>query len=715
MVSSVTLGSFFQTSSGKTVLGGTGGSGLDTQSLVKALTDAKSIPITQNQDKITLNDKQATALGTFQQLMSTFQSASDALRNPPGVGNAADNAFKFTTASILGGGSTYLDVTTSPGAALQSYNISAISQLATHGTQGTGTFTIDSSEESIVSEDPIEGTAYQFKPGTITVNGQDITLNEGDSLDSVAATFNAVSDDTGISATVIQLQSGQYRLSFTSAETGVDGSFDLSDIATVSSDADGVLSNIGLTLHQTTGTFSIADADTSVVTAGATPGFFKDGTVTVNGQAIVLQAGDTLNIVALKFNSANTGISAHVLKVATGQYKLAFTADPGTADFDLTAPGTSTDPDGVLASLSLPAPTAAAAVTAGTDAHFKINGIDIVRSSNTVSDVVNGVTFDLLQTTPDNVTNYAVNVKADTTTIQNAIVNFVKSYNAIKTFAAQQTQQNGDGTYAETAILANDSTFRAAMASLNSQIISEVSGLSGTVKSLADVGISLTTQPATSTTPEVPNILNVDDGKLASALATQLTAVKNLFGFNLNSNNPNLTVFSHTNALSISSFTLHITPPVGLTPGTYTASYTSSSGAPASVTLTATPLSGSVAGYLLKGPAGSVLDGLQLIYVGNSAATIDVTATQGVADRIYNSSDAVLESNTGTVAVALQSLKDSDTRLNEDISRVKLQVEQYQTFLLKQFSALEQAISKVNTLLQSLSANANAALAASGN
>ncbi len=141
MVSQVTLGNFFTTSNGQQVLGGAGGSGLDTQSIITALVTAKSQPATNDQNQLTANGKTSSALSQFQQLLSTFQSASDALRNQPGLANAANNAFQFTTASVTASdgsnAANYLNVTTSPGATPQSYQINSIKQLATDASQSS--------------------------------------------------------------------------------------------------------------------------------------------------------------------------------------------------------------------------------------------------------------------------------------------------------------------------------------------------------------------------------------------------------------------------------------------------------------------------------------------------------------------------------------------------------------------------------------------------
>lgn len=592
MVSQITLGNFFQLN-GKTVLGGAGGSGLDTQSLIKSLTDAKSAPAKQDQDQIALNDKQAAALTTFQGLLADLQSASDALRNPPGVGNDADNVFKFTTASLTSNtavpGGTYLSVSTSPGASLQSYSVSEISSLASAAQQSTDLISVSSLNDSAVSSAASPGL---FHEGTVTINGQSIQLVSGDTLSSVAAKFNAVSDATGIAASIVQVSATQFQMSFVAKDTGTSHNFDLSAIP---------------------------------------------------------------------------------------------------------------DPDGVLANISFdPA-------IAGTNANFKVNGIAISRETNSINDVISGVTFNLLQETPDLTTKVSVAVQPDTTTTQNTIVAFVKAYNAIKVFEAQQTQLKSDGTYADTAVLANDRTFLSAMNNVTAAVTAQVAGISsGQPSNLSAIGITFTTQAATDTTPSVSNILNVNDGQLTSALSTNFQGVENLFGFKMTSDNPNLKVFSASNSLSVNNVVFNFNPGAN----TFTATYDQGSG-PVTVNLDATAISGAT-GYSVKGQVGTALEGLQLIYGSASTSTITANFTNGLASQAFNSINAATQDNTGTIPVALKAFQDSDTRLNTDIDNINQQVAIYQNSLVQQFSALEQAISNFNNLLNSLTANDNARLISSG-
>lgn len=594
-MASITLGNFFTTNDGKNVLGGVGGSGLDTKSLIDGLLAARRAPAVQAQDKIDLNNKQASALATFQNLLTIFRSSVDALRNPPGVGNEGDNAFKFTTASVTANngstGSDYLTVTTTPGTVNQTYTVDEITSIASKAQQIAGTYTVADADTTIASASPIGGTANQFGVGTITFNTASIDIAEGDTLNQIAAKFNAVKDTTGVNATVIQVASGSFKLFFSANDTGTNGNFDLS---------------------------------------GAT------------------------------------------------------------------------DPSGVLTGAGI------GAATAGTNANFKLNGIAITRQSNTVDDVIDGLTFNLLQpfdVAMDANVALTVAVTPDTTTVQNSIVNFVQAYNALKSFEAEQTQLNGDGTFADTAVLANNQTFRNAMADLKQRITAQVSGIASGPSSLSDIGITFTTQPATDTLPAVDNVLTINDGALAAALASNFSGVNKLFGFTLTSNNPNLAVYSATNDLAVSSFSLNIDPGTS----TFQATYNLGSG-PVTVDMTATSLG--AAGYSLTGQAGTALEGLVLIYGSTSSASIDVTATQGIAATTYNTSATALEPNTGTLAVDLSSIADSTNRLNDEITRINDQVSQYQQELLNKFALLEQAISNTNNLLSSLQAQQNAALAA---
>ncbi len=598
MVSQISLGSFFSFG-GKTVSGGAGGSGIDTEALVKALTDAKSIPATQLQDKIDVNDGKSTALGEFKTLFGKFKDSIAILRNPPGVGNAADNAFKYRTANISSStavaGTDYLSVTVSPGAALQSYTVSEITSIAKARKQSTGNISIATADTAAVSATPAVG---EFKAGTFTLNGQSITLTAGESLNSVAAKFNSVSDTTGISASIIKVASGTYQLSFSATKTGLDADFDFNNVSPA---------------------------------------------------------------------------------------------------------GTLVDASGVFTQVTISNKQSAA------NAVFKFNGASITRQSNTISDIVDGLSITIKQDmSAAPLTEVNVDITADQNIEKNSIINFVNLYNEVKIFAAKQSEVDDDGIYKDTAVLSDSALLRNTMSSMGSILSSIVSGLGVDAPSrLADIGLTFIDQEATTDSPRVRNLISVDDGKLTTAIANDADAVRKIFEFDFTTDNNSLRVFSRTNALQISDFDLTITPSTT----TFEATYDDGSG-PTTIDLDYTEIRNSttnlVTGYTLKGKAGTVLEGLVMVYTSTADGTATVKATQGVADKLFNVADAVLKTDTGTLAVELNALKDSDTRLKDNIDRINAQVEVYRQQLLDKFARLEQAISNVNTLLSSIQANDNA-------
>lgn len=598
MVSQIQLGSFFSFG-GKTVTSGVGGSGIDTEALVKGLTDAKLIPATQLQDKIDINADKATALAEFKSLFGKLKDAVAILRNPPGVGNAADNAFKYRTAVVSSStevaGTDYLTATAAPGAAMQSYTVSEITSIAKARKQSTGNINIATANDAAVSATPAAG---QFKAGTFTLMGQNITLNDGESLNSVAAKFNSISDKTGISASIIKVGSGVYQLSFAATKTGLDADFDFNNV------------------------------------------------------------------------------------------------DPA---------GTLVDASGVFTQVTISDKQFAS------NAEFKFNGADIVRQSNTISDLVDGVTITLkkdMVAAP--LTEVNVSVEADQSIEKNSIINFMNLYNELKIFAAKQAEIGDDGLYKDTAVLSDSALLRNTMSSLGGILSSMVAGLGEDAPSrLADIGITFIDQEATADAPAVRNLMSVDDTKLSTAIANDADAVRRIFEFDFVTDNTALRVFSRTNALKATSFDLTITPSTE----TYEATYDDGSG-PETVELDAIPIknatSGVITGYTLKGKVGTAFEGLVMVYASTADGTASVDATQGIADKIFNVADTVLKANTGTLAVELNALKDTDARLQDNIDKINAQVEVFRQQLLDKFSRLEQAISNVNTLLSSLQANDDA-------
>ena len=125
---------------------------------------------------------------------------------------------------------------------------------------------------------------------------------------------------------------------------------------------------------------------------------------------------------------------------------------------------------------------------AAKDAAFTVNGIAITRQSNTVSDVVDGLTFTLSGKT--NGSPATLSVTQDSEKVVERIQDFVDAFNEVKTVINELTQFDPDNL-GTSGVLLGDSTVRSVNTHLRSVLAQVVPGLEGSsIRSLSEVGIS---------------------------------------------------------------------------------------------------------------------------------------------------------------------------------------------------------------------------------
>jgi len=485
-------------------------------------------------------------------------------------------------------------------------------------------------------------------------------------------------------------------VSHSGSETG-------SNFIKVTAAAGAATSSIGITVDslatynvKLTNTFSVTDENTTVVGA-AMP--FVPGTLTLgaSGVNVTLSGGDTLNQVVAKINAVKqqSNVEASIIKVSNGNFRLSLrTMDTGTnQNYTLNAPS--------LAVFSMGFASQIDAV----NAQITLDGTTTVqRQNNSFDDVLPDLSFELIQKTAigDSLT---VKVEEDKDQVFEAISGFVNRYNEFRVFLAKQTELDDNGKPKDTAILASSSTLRSVAARINAEIAGIVEGISGgDPDRLTDIGLKFTDFSGDADNPATKNIIQIDEADLRAAISSNFDAVRRIFTFDYTTDNPDISVFSRNNSLAVSSVTLSIDH----TNGVYQATYMDGA-TPVTINMDARAMSGSVPGLVLTGQAGTVLEGLTLLYTSLSDdLSIDLDLTQGVGDRLYNSLDAVLDDDSGMLTTELESIDDQNTRMQNEIDRIDQIVSDYRETLLEQFSALEASISKANLLLQSLAANSAA-------
>ncbi|MCB1871050.1 MAG: flagellar filament capping protein FliD [Gammaproteobacteria bacterium] len=260
-----------------------------------------------------------------------------------------------------------------------------------------------------------------------------------------------------------------------------------------------------------------ADADTTVGTGKLT--------IDVNGLSFdvsIETGGNTLNGIRDAINAApdNTGVTATIIKVDDGsggnQSKLVLTADKMGSDGQFTVTvddddGTDTDTGG----LSRLIYGANATTRAAVDAQISIDDQILTRTSNTISDAIEGITFNLVTAKPGESINLIVST--DTQAAKNTITDFVDRFNDVVDLINNST--NYDTATGATGTLFSDSTVRGLESGLRNALSSQVTGSNGTLRSLAELGI-VTDQDGK---------LSVEESTLDAALAQNLESVTTLF------------------------------------------------------------------------------------------------------------------------------------------------------------------------------------------
>lgn len=150
------------------------------------------------------------------------------------------------------------------------------------------------------------------------------------------------------------------------------------------------------------------------------------------------------------------------------------------------------------------------------DAAFKVDGIAVTKSSNTATDVIAGVTLNLLAKTAVGVTTN-INVTRDSAAIASSVTQFVTAYNQITQTLADVSAY--DPNTKSAAILNGDSSIRAIQSQIRTVLNAPIGGGNSAFTLLSQVGVSL----------QKTGQLTVDAAKLQSAIDNNFSDIAGLF------------------------------------------------------------------------------------------------------------------------------------------------------------------------------------------
>ncbi len=480
-------------------------SGIDTSAIIQQIAQIQQRPVQLLEAR---KSEQTDRLAIYQSLNAMLS----------GLGMSAGTMTEpasFISYSGVSSDSAALAVTTSSAGAPGSYSV-VIETLASAHKVSSGTVADDA-----------EALGYA---GDIRINGVTVTIENADSLNNIAAKMNT--SGAGVWATVIDYAEDDHRLVVTSRQTGADNA-----IAIVDANSGDILEGLGLLDSSTSIKHAIADgAESDAFTSSS--GVMGDllelsgglsGTVQINGTDVDIDlASDTLQNIASRITSEVPDVTASVVSVEDDgnyTYTLRIVGGAGTPSFS--------DDNNVLHSLGVLTKDAAHEVQAAGDARLSVDGVTVYRPTNSVSDLLDGLTLDLLEA--DVAKTITVTVAQDTTATTGSVSQLLSVYNAI--VDNLRAGQSFDADNETGGVYFGDPSVRLLESGLHSAAMNAVSALGGSITLPSQIGLS---------TDEYGRLV-LDENAFAEALADNPLGVARMFGTSGDTSHADIKYISSTN------------------------------------------------------------------------------------------------------------------------------------------------------------------------
>jgi flagellar hook-associated protein 2 len=322
-------------------------------------------------------------------------------------------------------------------------------------TGGQG-FDVASTVDKIITN--MQAVETPWKTQVATLQAQDAALTSiGSDLSSLSSALSTLTDFQGVLAGKEGSSSDTSVLQLTSAATtAVAGSHTI------------VVNSLAQTSSYYSDAISGSDTLSGSLTLAVGGGTAQ--TITIDS------TNNTLASLASAINSGSYGVSASVITNGTTQ-RLSLVSNTSGAVGDITV-------SGVLSDATTSAAINFTQGQAGQDAQFTVDGISATSASNSVSNVIPGVTFQLLSAAPG--TNVQVEITNNNGDVESAISKFVNAYNAVMKDLNTEEGNNSAGNpqplYGSPVIATLQSQLQQAL---------DFTQSSGAVTSLTQLGVSV--------------------------------------------------------------------------------------------------------------------------------------------------------------------------------------------------------------------------------
>jgi len=390
----------------------------------------------------------------------------------------------------------------------------------------------------------------------------------------------------------------------------------------------------------------------------------------------ITSANNTLAGVRDAINASNSSVSATIVNDGTTNRLVITSKDTGevnslkisVADGD----GNNTDAAG-LSQLAYD-PTAGVGsgknmteMQTAKNALLNIDGIAVVKASNTITDAISGMTLNLLTTSGGN--SVSLGVASNKDVVKASVTAFVDAYNKLDTTLRSLT--NFDPTGKASGALLGDATARSVINQVKKVMTNTITS-SGTITSLSQIGVGF----------QASGQLALDSTKLTSALASNFSDIATLFTTSAKATDPQITYSGSTSKTLAGNYAITVSQL-----GT---SLVNAAGTINGVAATST-------GTNLVGAVGDASEGLNVNVSGGAlGARGTVNFSIGYASQLNNVITNLL-SDGGILASRTDGINSSITRLDKQADSINIRLTAIEARYRAQFTQLDTLMASMTT------------------
>jgi flagellar hook-associated protein 2 len=558
------------------------------------------------------------------------------------------------------------------------------STISTGTVTTSGSTTYVSGASSGIDTDALVKAGYEAKLAPADIIDTKITDNEA--IIAAYQNLQSLGDDLNSALDSLKTIYG-YSSTDTNVYSSREGYLAASDGSTVGNyisvevDSSATQANYSISIQQIASTMKVSsETQTSKTDDLGLTGSFSVSLGDTTAMNINVTSDMSLGDIASNINATTdtTGIKATIVKSSSNSYSLMLSGSE-TGQNIIYSSTSGTD---IFKELGLMDTSGnfSNVIQSAQNAIITVDGLEVTSSSNTISDALEGVSITLYNAPTSSDVTFTMEVDYDYTATKNAIQSFVDAYNNLQDFFNTQKSTNSDGTASDDAVLFSDTLLKTLSSSVSS-ILSNSYGNSSTISTLADLGITF----------DSDNKLKIsDETTLNSALLNNYADVQALFQTSVTTDSSSLSILRNTSTQSNLDFNIDIT--------------VDSNGDMTSASVNGDTSAFTISGNRLKGAEGTIYEGLVFVFSGNSDTTVNVSFSQGLADRLSNLTDSYTNSTDGTIQSKIDRMDTQDNLLQIKSDRIKERAESYRTKLIEKYAAMESAISSANSLLKQVQA-----------